>query len=125
MIKEERDSPGEPTGMNLLNMSSNVNPKDENNPFKDNLFIPQNLNVNMKEPISFGIKDSPFLNHLPPKHTLNLKEPPIDRHKEQIVNMNHSNFVNNANEIKQDPYGYQNPPPPQSQPEKSTAGLSF
>lgn len=120
LIKEERESPNEPPSMNLLNMTSNLNPKEENNHFKDNLFMPQNLN--MKEPISFGMKDPPFMNHLPPKHNLSLKELPIDMHKEQIVNMNHSNFVNNTNDIKPESYGYQNPPPPQPQPEKSTAG---
>lgn len=119
LIKEELDSPSENQNMNLLNMSSHINSKDENNPYKDNLFMPQNLN--MKDPISFGMKD-PYMNHLQPKHSLNLKEPPIDMHKEQIVNMNHSNYISNTSEIKQEsPYGYQNPPPSQ-QPEKSTAG---
>lgn len=123
IIKEERDSPIEQQqqpAMNLHNINANLNPKDENPSYKDNLFIPQNLN--MKDPMPYGIKEPIYMNHLQSKHNLSMKEPPIDMHKEQIVNMNHSNFGNNGNDIKQEPFGYQNPPPPQSQPEKSTAG---
>lgn len=125
LIKEERDSPCEASPMNLLNMSTNPNSKEDTNSYKDNIFMPQNLN--MKEPLPFGMKESSFMNHLPPKHNLNMKEPPIDMHKEQIVNMNHSNFVTNVNEIKQEPFGYQNNPglsgqQQQPQLEKSTAG---
>lgn len=122
LIKEERDSPSESRNMNLLNINSNLKPKEETGSYKDNLFMHQNMN--QKEPISFGMKDSPYMNHLQPKHNLSIKESPIDMHKEQIINMNHSNFMNNTNEMKPEPpYGYQNPPPPQTQPEKSTAGI--
>lgn len=123
LIKEERDSPNDSRNMNLLNISSNLTPKDENNLFSDNLYLPQA--INSKDAVSFGRKEAPFINHLQPKHALNLKESPIDMHKDQIINMNHSNFMNSANEMKQEPFGYQNPPPSQPQPEKSTAGNNF
>lgn len=112
--------------MNILNINSNLKPKEESTggSYKDNLFVPQNMN--QKEPLSFGIKDSPFLNHLQSKHNLSMKESPIDMHKEQIINMNHSNFMSSTNEIKPEPpFGYQNPPLPQVQAEKNTAGITL
>lgn len=120
LIKEELDSPSDTRNMNLLSIGANhLNPKDENNLFSDNLYIHQTINT--KENVSFGRKES-FINHLQPKHALNLKDSPIDMHKDQIVNMNHSNFMNTGNEIKQESFGYQNPPASQPQPEKNTAG---
>lgn len=120
LIKEELDLSNDSRNINLLNINSNLNPKDENTIFNENLYIPQSINP--KETVPFGRKEPPFINHLQSKHALNLKETPIDMHKDQIININHSNFMNAANEIKQEPFGYQNPPPSQPQPEKSTAG---
>ncbi|KAK9746205.1 Atrophin-1 family [Popillia japonica] len=66
IIKEELESSNE---------AINLNPKEE---FKDNLFLPQTMNI--KEQINFSLKDT-HLNHLQP---LGMSE--MERPKEQIPN---------------------------------------
>lgn len=100
-IKEEMDSSNEAISMNSMSLNPNLDGKDENM-YKENIFMPQNKNI--KESISFGMKDPPLMNHLQPKHGLNLKEPQMEKHKEQIINMNHSSYISDK---KPDPFGYQ------------------
>lgn len=100
-IKEEMDSSNEAINMNPMGLNTNFDGKDENI-YKESIFMPQSKGI--KEPISFGMKDPPLMNHLQPKHGLNLKEPQMEKHKEQIINMNHSNYLSDK---KQDPFGYQ------------------
>ncbi|KAJ8954139.1 hypothetical protein NQ318_005733 [Aromia moschata] len=58
------------------------------------------------------------MNHLQSKHGLNLKEPQIDKHKEQIVNMNHSSYIS---DMKSEPFGYQSSQGPNKDHNATTA----
>lgn len=92
IIKEEVE--------NNTEMSSNLNSlNSKDDVYKENIFSPQNV---IKEQINFGIKDSPILNHYPSvNHPLNLKDTGQQHErKEQVVNINHTNFVK---EVKQEP----------------------
>lgn len=103
VIKEEvTDSSNEAINMNLKE-DSNSN----SNMYKENIYVPQNLNV--KEQMGYGLKE-PHMNHYPSSHPLNLKDPQLEqRQKEQVLGLNPA-FVKETNVKSETSFGFGQPP---------------
>lgn len=80
IIKEEQESSNEAINMNMNNKEDNI--------YKENLFMPQNM---IKEPtLSFGLKEQHLNNHLPPNHSLIMKDTQnVDRNKEMNLSQSY------------------------------------